>query len=80
MTVFENVVCYQAEVNATGRSLNQRSPMDDYDSVVCCQIEVSVTGRSLIQRSPMNVSCECCVLSGRGLCDVPIPHPEESYE
>jgi hypothetical protein len=29
----------------------------------------------------MNVfeSCECCVLSGRGLCDGPIPRPEESY-
>ena len=24
-------------------------------------------------------SCQCCVLSGRGLCDGPIPHPEESY-
>jgi hypothetical protein len=24
-------------------------------------------------------SCECCVLSGRDLCDVPIPRPEESY-
>jgi hypothetical protein len=27
----------------------------------------------------MSVSCECCVLSGRGLCDGPIPRPEESY-
>ena len=27
----------------------------------------------------MSVSCECCVLSGRGLCDWPIPRPEESY-
>ena len=27
----------------------------------------------------MSVSCECCVLSGRGLCDGPIPLPEESY-
>jgi hypothetical protein len=28
----------------------------------------------------MFVSCECCVLlSGRGLCDEPIPRPEESY-
>jgi hypothetical protein len=27
----------------------------------------------------MFVSCECCVLSGRGLCDWPIPRPEESY-
>jgi hypothetical protein len=27
----------------------------------------------------MFVSCECCVLSGTGLCDGPIPRPEESY-
>jgi hypothetical protein len=27
----------------------------------------------------MSVSCECCVLSGRGLCDGPIPRREESY-
>jgi hypothetical protein len=27
----------------------------------------------------ISVSCECCVLSGRGLCDVPILRPEESY-
>ena len=26
-----------------------------------------------------SVSCECCVLSGRGLCDGPIIRPEESY-
>jgi len=25
------------------------------------------------------VSCECCVLSGRGLSDVPITRPDESY-
>ena len=25
------------------------------------------------------VCCECCVLSGRGLCDELIPRPEESY-
>jgi hypothetical protein len=23
--------------------------------------------------------CECCVLSGRGLCDGLVPRPEESY-
>jgi hypothetical protein len=28
----------------------------------------------------MPVSCECCVLSGRGLCFGLIPHPEESYQ
>ena len=27
----------------------------------------------------MDVSCECCVLTGRGLCDGPITDPEESY-
>jgi len=27
----------------------------------------------------MTVSCECCVLSGRGLRDGPITRPEESY-
>ena len=27
----------------------------------------------------MFVCCECCMLSGRGLCDGPIPRPEESY-
>jgi hypothetical protein len=25
----------------------------------------------------MSVSCECCVLSGRGLCDELVPRPEE---
>jgi len=27
----------------------------------------------------MSVSCECCVLSGIGLCDMPIARLEESY-
>jgi len=27
----------------------------------------------------MSVCCECCVLSGRGLCDKLITRPEESY-
>jgi hypothetical protein len=27
----------------------------------------------------MSVSCECFVLSGRGLCDELVPRPEESY-
>ena len=27
----------------------------------------------------LSVSCQCCVLSGRGLCDGPIPLPGESY-
>jgi hypothetical protein len=28
----------------------------------------------------MSVSSECCMLSGRSLCDGPIPRPEESYQ
>jgi hypothetical protein len=28
----------------------------------------------------MFVCCGCCVLSGRGLCDELITHPEESYQ
>jgi hypothetical protein len=27
----------------------------------------------------MSVSCECCVLSGRGLCVWPITRPEDFY-
>ena len=27
----------------------------------------------------MSVCCECCVLSGRGICDGLITRPEESY-
>jgi hypothetical protein len=45
-----------------------------------------VYGRSLLGlwvRIPrwvwMSVFCECCVLSGRGLCDGLITRPEESY-
>jgi hypothetical protein len=30
-------------------------------------------------RARMSVCCECCVLSGRGLCDGVITRPEESY-
>jgi hypothetical protein len=27
----------------------------------------------------LSASCECCVLSGRGLCDELITHPKECY-
>jgi hypothetical protein len=27
----------------------------------------------------MSVSCECCVMSGRGFCEELFPRPEESY-
>ena len=43
-----------------------------------------VCGRSFAENEGSNpawisVSCECCVFSGRALCDEPIPHSEESY-
>jgi hypothetical protein len=31
------------------------------------------------RRAWMSVSCECCVLSGTGLCDELVSRPEESY-
>ena len=31
-------------------------------------------------RAWMSVSCDCCVLSGRGICDGLITRPEESYQ
>ena len=31
------------------------------------------------QATWLSVCCDCCVLSGRGLCDGFITHPEESY-
>jgi hypothetical protein len=33
----------------------------------------------ILRESWISVSCECCVSSGRGLCDELIAHPEESY-
>ena len=45
----------------------------------------TVCGRSpaeIVGSNPtggMDVCCECCVLSGRGLCDELITRPEESY-
>jgi len=51
----------------------------------CCLRGGSVAARLLwlrVRISPeawVSVSCECCVLSGRGLCAGLIPRPEESY-
>ena len=53
---------------------------------VAARSKASVCGRSLAEivgSNPtgtwMSVRCECCVLSGRGLCDVLITRPEGSY-
>jgi hypothetical protein len=52
---------------------------------ICCLRRGSATARLLglwvriSQGAWMSVSCECCVLSGRGLCDGLVTRPEESY-
>ena len=49
-----------------------------FDDVFC---DISLL-RSWVRISPgawMFVCCECCVLSGRGLCDEPITRQQESY-
>jgi hypothetical protein len=49
---------------------------------VAARSKARVCGRSLAgiaglkPAEGMAISCECCVLSGRGLCDWPIPLPE----
>jgi len=54
---------------------------------VAAQSKASVCGRlsaETVGSNPteawMSVCCECCVLSGRGLCDELITRPEESYQ
>jgi len=49
---------------------------------VAARSKASVCGRSLAGIAGSNpagalmfVCCECCVFTGRGLCDVPITHP-----
>jgi hypothetical protein len=51
----------------------------------CCLRRGSSTARLLGSwlrippRAWMSVSCECCLMSGRGLCDGLVRRPEESY-
>ena len=50
---------------------------------VAARSKAQVCGRSpaeIVGSNPMDVCCECCVLSGRGLCDELIPRREESYQ
>ena len=44
---------------------------------VCVRRPDEIVGS--IPTGDMDVCRECCVLSGRGLCDELIPHPEDSY-
>ena len=44
---------------------------------VCSRLPAGIVG--LNSAKGTDVYCECCVLSGRGLCDELITHPKESY-
>ena len=47
---------------------------------VCGRSPAEIVGSNLTGGGAwMPVSCECCVLLGRGLCDELITCPEESY-
>ena len=59
-------------------------------AVVLINVPIPVAARSAATRllrlwvrippgTSMSVSCECCVLSGRGLCEELINSPEKSF-
>ena len=43
---------------------------------VCGRSLAGIAGSNPAEGTWMSVSCECCVFSGSGLCDEPIPFPE----
>ena len=45
---------------------------------VCGRSPAEFVGSNLA--GDMDVCCDCCVLSGTGLCDELITRPEESYQ
>jgi hypothetical protein len=48
-------------------------------ALVCGRSLVGIAGSNPADGMDVCVSCECCVLSGRGLCVWLITRPEESY-
>ena len=44
-----------------------------------CGHSLAAIAGSYLAGAWLSCLCEYCVLSGRGLCDEPIPRPEESY-
>jgi hypothetical protein len=46
---------------------------------VCGRSLAGIVGSNPARGIDVSLSCECYVLSGRGLCESPITHTEESY-
>jgi hypothetical protein len=69
----QKVICvnYESEVC----SLSQWSRCLRRNSAAILSLGLRVR----IPQSAQMISCECCWLSRRGICDGPIPRPEESY-
>jgi hypothetical protein len=71
------LLCYKPVTN-TIKSQSRPTPLAarSKEWFLVCLLELQV-------RIPpwawMSVCCECCVFSGRGRCEEPIPRPEEPY-
>ena len=48
-------------------------------ALACGSSRAGIAGSNPARRMDVSVSCECCVLSGRGFCDGSNAPPEESY-
>jgi len=64
--VFSRVTCFELPI-----ALSKAS--------VCCRSPAEIVGSNPTGGMDVCLCCECCVLSGRGLCDELITRPEESY-
>jgi hypothetical protein len=53
--------------------------VSEYTTCVVCGYSLAGIWVQIPPGAWMSVSCEGCVLSGTGLCDGPIPRPDESY-
>jgi hypothetical protein len=65
----------------TSNTKNETGDSDDraLSGVGLWPLASRLWGVPIPPRAWMSVSCECCVLSGGGIYDGPIPLPEESY-
>ena len=79
----KHIIQYQKAFNfisiCVGKFLHSRAQWPNGFKARVCGRPLSGNAGSNPAEALMSVSCECCVLSGRGLCDGPIPRPEESY-